>query len=73
MTTNATALGTDRTIGVIGAGTMGAGIAQLAAANGHPVLLHDAFDGAAEKGKARIAKGLTLDQLYLRVGFPIDL
>ena len=58
MTTNATALGTDRTIGVIGAGTMGAGIAQLAAANGHPVLLYAAFDGAAEKGKARIAKGL---------------
>ena len=29
------------TVAVIGAGTMGAGIAQVAAANGHPVLLHD--------------------------------
>ena len=37
---------------------MGAGIAQLAAAAGHPVLLYDAWDGAAEKGRARIAKGL---------------
>lgn len=58
MTTNATPIGTDKTIGIIGAGTMGAGIAQLAATVGHPVLLFDAFDGAAEKGKARIASGL---------------
>jgi 3-hydroxybutyryl-CoA dehydrogenase len=57
MTTKATAIGTDRTVGVIGAGTMGAGIAQLAASVGHHVLLYD-FDGAAEKGKARIGKGL---------------
>ncbi|MBN9889865.1 3-hydroxyacyl-CoA dehydrogenase NAD-binding domain-containing protein [Salipiger abyssi] len=49
---------TSRSVGVIGAGTMGAGIAQLAAAAGHPVLLYDAFEGAAEKGRARIAKGL---------------
>lgn len=52
-----TAIATDRTIGVVGAGTMGAGIAQLAAAR-HPVLLYDAFEGAAEKGKARIGDGL---------------
>jgi 3-hydroxybutyryl-CoA dehydrogenase len=58
MTTNATPIGTDKTIGIIGAGTMGAGIAQLAATVGHPVLLFDAFDGAAEMGKARIASGL---------------
>lgn len=53
-----TALKTDRTIGVVGAGTMGAGIAQLAAAAGHPVLLFDAFDGAADTGRSRIARGL---------------
>ena len=29
-------------VAVIGAGTMGAGIAQVAAAAGHPVLLYDA-------------------------------
>ncbi|MEN9486158.1 MAG: hypothetical protein RJB37_4038, partial [Pseudomonadota bacterium] len=32
---------------VIGAGIMGAGIAQVAAQAGHPVLLHDAREGAA--------------------------
>ncbi|MEX1216526.1 3-hydroxyacyl-CoA dehydrogenase [Saccharospirillum sp.] len=36
------------TVAVIGAGTMGAGIAQVAAAAGHPVLLYDNRDGAAE-------------------------
>ncbi len=44
-------------IGVIGAGTMGAGIAQLAAVHGHPVLLLDAAEGAAA-AIARIAKML---------------
>ncbi|MFE3837203.1 3-hydroxyacyl-CoA dehydrogenase NAD-binding domain-containing protein [Pseudogemmobacter sonorensis] len=45
-------------VAVIGAGTMGAGIAQVAAAAGHPVLLHDAKEGAAEAGLARLASGL---------------
>ncbi len=51
-------LQTSTTIAVIGAGTMGAGIAQVAAAAGHPVLLYDAAAGAAEKGLANVAKGL---------------
>jgi 3-hydroxybutyryl-CoA dehydrogenase len=46
------------TVGVIGAGIMGAGIAQVAAAAGHPVLLYDAKAGAAEAGIARIRDGL---------------
>jgi 3-hydroxybutyryl-CoA dehydrogenase len=45
-------------VGVIGAGTMGAGIAQVAAAAGHEVLLFDASQGAAATGIARLAKGL---------------
>ena len=45
-----TALATDRIIGVVGAGTMGGGIAQLAAAAGHPVLLFDAFEGRIFSG-----------------------
>ena len=36
-------------IAVIGAGTMGAGIAQVAAVAGHPVLVYDAAPGAAER------------------------
>jgi 3-hydroxybutyryl-CoA dehydrogenase len=35
------------TVAVVGAGTMGAGIAQVAAAAGHPVLVYDAVPGAA--------------------------
>ena len=45
-------------IGVIGAGTMGAGIAQVAAQAGHPVLLYDAADNAAEQGIMKTAEGL---------------
>jgi 3-hydroxybutyryl-CoA dehydrogenase len=53
-----TALDQSRTIGVIGAGTMGAGIAQVAAAAGHLVRLFDAQPGAAEQGRARARQGL---------------
>src|SRR6185312_14218878 len=47
-----------QTIAVIGTGTMGAGIAQVAAAAGHPVLLYDAMAGAAEKASAGTGKAL---------------
>lgn len=53
-----TAIEPSAPVGVIGAGTMGAGIAQLAAAAGHAVLLYDAAEGATDKAKARIARGL---------------
>ncbi|WP_174290915.1 3-hydroxybutyryl-CoA dehydrogenase [Sphingomonas bacterium] len=46
------------TIGVIGAGQMGAGIAQVSAQAGHRVLLADVGLPQAEKGKAGIAKQL---------------
>ena len=51
-------LTTDDTVVVAGAGAMGAGIAQVAAAAGHRVLLYDAFEGASARGLARIAEGL---------------
>ena len=57
-------LKTDQVIAVIGAGTMGAGIAQVAAAAGHPVSLFDAADGAAERGLENIGAGL--DKLVAR-------
>ena len=47
-----------KTIGVIGAGQMGAGIAQVAAQAGYRVILSDRELALAEKGKAGIAKGL---------------
>jgi 3-hydroxybutyryl-CoA dehydrogenase len=43
-----------RPVGVVGAGTMGAGIAQVAAVAGRRVLLADAAGGAAEAAIARI-------------------
>ena len=38
-------------VSVIGAGTMGVGIAQIAATNGYEVCLFDAFDGAIENAQ----------------------
>lgn len=43
-------------IAVIGAGAMGAGIGQIAAASGHPVWVHDLRPGAAENAIAGIRK-----------------
>ena len=45
-------------VAVIGAGTMGSGIAQVAAAAGHPVVLADPFAGAV--GRARDAHAKTM-------------
>ncbi len=47
-----------RTIGVLGAGQMGGGIAQVAAAAGYDVVLGDVSREAADKGKAKIAAAL---------------
>jgi len=52
------AITSDSVIAVIGAGTMGAGIAQVAATAGHPVLLFDVQHGAAEKGIQACHKAL---------------
>ena len=43
---------------VVGAGQMGAGIAQVVAASGREVLLHDTLDGAIERGLASIERSL---------------
>src|SRR2546421_201173 len=45
-------------IGVVGAGTMGSGIAQLAARSGARALLYDPIAGALERGGARARAGL---------------
>ena len=47
-----------QTVGVIGAGQMGAGIAQVSAQAGYKVLLSDVDQARAEAGKAGIAKAL---------------
>ena len=48
----------DFRIGVVGAGAMGSGIAQVAAAAGHHVVIADANPGAAEKARVRISESL---------------
>src|SRR4029453_3910764 len=54
----AAAVSKDATVAVIGAGTMGAGIAQIAALYGHRVQLHDARFGAADTAKKAIGDAL---------------
>jgi 3-hydroxybutyryl-CoA dehydrogenase len=45
-------------IGVVGAGTMGAGIAQVALEAGHEVVLYDVDDAALARGVERVRTGL---------------
>ena len=51
-------LSRDAVVAVIGAGAMGAGIAQVAATHGHKVYLFDADPGALDRGMAGIEKNL---------------
>jgi 3-hydroxybutyryl-CoA dehydrogenase len=51
-------LNTHSLIGVIGAGSMGSGIAQVAAQAGHDVVLFDVAPEAATRGRERIAQDL---------------
>ena len=51
---NSGALAPSAVVGVIGAGAMGAGIAQVAAAAGHAVLLYDLNEAACDKALAGI-------------------
>ena len=45
-------------VGVVGAGTMGTGIAQVALEHGHEVVIHDVDEIAIERGRDRIREGL---------------
>ena len=45
-------------IGIIGCGTMGAGIAQIAAQNGHPVIVVDLEAAALEKARTQLSTSM---------------
>jgi 3-hydroxybutyryl-CoA dehydrogenase len=47
-----------RTIGVLGAGTMGNGIAQVAAVAGFEVILRDLDEASLQRGKQAIERNL---------------
>jgi len=64
------ALATAQLVAVIGAGAMGSGIAQVAGQAGHAVLLYDAMDGAAQKGRSGILAGL--DKLVAKGKLPAE-
>ncbi|MGB7970619.1 MAG: 3-hydroxybutyryl-CoA dehydrogenase [Candidatus Deferrimicrobiaceae bacterium] len=49
-----------RTIGVVGGGQMGSGIAQVSLMNGFKVLLNDLSDGILANSRAGIGKGLDI-------------
>jgi 3-hydroxybutyryl-CoA dehydrogenase len=52
-------IGRSALIAVIGAGTMGAGIAQVAAVAGHPVIVYDTVPGAADRAVRAIGERIT--------------
>jgi 3-hydroxybutyryl-CoA dehydrogenase len=53
----------NETIGVIGAGTMGNGIAHLAASNGYEVVMYDIKPELVERGVQNISKKTIFDAL----------
>jgi 3-hydroxybutyryl-CoA dehydrogenase len=55
---------------VVGAGQMGGGIAQVVAASGRRVSLHDPYPGAIERGLATMRK--SLERLAAKGGPPAD-
>ena len=54
-------------VGVVGAGAMGTGIAQVAAAAGHRVVLGDAAEGAAQRAQASIARAMEREVQKIRM------
>ncbi len=59
MGADAATLGAFERIGILGAGTMGAGIAQVVAEAGIEAMIHDPIPGAYERGRERTAGFLT--------------
>ena len=61
------ALDASTAVGVVGAGVMGTGIAQVASAAGHRVVLADAMPGAVDRARAAVAKAIAREVEKKRV------
>src|SRR6266550_3087941 len=48
----------DERVGIVGAGTMGAGIAQIAALGGYPTVIYELDDKALERGLEQLRGAL---------------
>ncbi|MDY7095344.1 MAG: 3-hydroxyacyl-CoA dehydrogenase NAD-binding domain-containing protein [Acidobacteriota bacterium] len=59
---------TDSTVGVVGAGVMGAGVAQSLATAGHRVILVDIDQAALERAKSDIRQGLRMQSMFQKGG-----
>jgi 3-hydroxybutyryl-CoA dehydrogenase len=57
-----------QSIGVLGAGAMGAGIAQVALTHGHPVVLVDTDSGALSRARSNLEKALAREVERGRLG-----
>jgi 3-hydroxybutyryl-CoA dehydrogenase len=61
-----------RHVGVVGAGVIGAGVAQCLAQTGHRVTLVDVWGEALERAHGEIRQGLRLQRLLTGVAAPAD-
>jgi|SRR5579862_3251874 len=61
------ALGAHTLVGVVGAGAMGAGVAQVVARNGHVVLLADKDAAATERAREGLVKAMAREVEKLRL------
>jgi 3-hydroxybutyryl-CoA dehydrogenase len=68
-----TEIGPSAPVAVVGAGTMGAGIAQVAAVAGHPVIVYDAVEGVATRAADAIRDRVTRLVEKGRLEGPVDL
>jgi len=68
-----TGIGRSAPVAVVGAGTMGAGIAQVAAVAGHPVILYDAVEGVAGRAVTAIRDRVARLVDKGRLQGPVDL
>lgn len=59
-----------QTVGVVGAGVMGVGVAQNLAQTGHRVILVDLSDEILERSRGAIRQGLRFGQLFDKGGAP---